>query len=73
MPFALFVSLSAGENVLPSMGSEYATGGSPRTGVERDRRKKKGLVRQAVGRVVEWVGETGEAIGLWREDKARQF
>ena len=26
MPFALFVSLSAGENVLPTMGSEYATG-----------------------------------------------
>lgn len=26
VPFALFVSLSAGENVLPSMGSEYATG-----------------------------------------------
>ncbi|MCJ1478017.1 erv26 super protein [Lambiella insularis] len=25
VPFALFVSLSAGENVLPSMGSEYAT------------------------------------------------
>ena len=28
VPFALFVSLSAGENVLPSMGSEYATGQS---------------------------------------------
>lgn len=28
VPFALFVSLSAGEMVLPSMGSEYATGGS---------------------------------------------
>ena len=26
VPFSLFVSLSAGENVLPSMGSEYATG-----------------------------------------------
>ncbi|KAI7656131.1 DUF396-domain-containing protein [Hortaea werneckii] len=26
VPFALFVSLSAGEYVLPSMGSEYATG-----------------------------------------------
>ena len=25
VPFALFVSLSASENVLPSMGSEYAT------------------------------------------------
>lgn len=32
VPFALFVSLSAGENVLPSMGSEYATGGEVRTG-----------------------------------------
>lgn len=27
VPFALFVSLSAGEMVLPSMGSEWATGG----------------------------------------------
>ena len=26
VPFALFISLSAAENVLPSMGSEYATG-----------------------------------------------
>jgi len=26
VPFSLFISLSAGENVLPSMGSEYATG-----------------------------------------------
>ena len=26
VPFALFVSLSAGDNILPSMGSEYATG-----------------------------------------------
>ena len=26
VPFSLFVSLSAGEYVLPSMGSEYATG-----------------------------------------------
>ncbi|KAI9818192.1 MAG: erv26 super protein [Pycnora praestabilis] len=35
VPFALFVSLSAGENVLPSMGSEYATidGGGMGVGV----------------------------------------
>lgn len=30
VPFAMFVSLSAGENVLPSMGSEYATGDASR-------------------------------------------
>jgi hypothetical protein len=26
VPFSLFIALSAGDNVLPSMGSEYATG-----------------------------------------------
>ncbi|KAL8874503.1 MAG: hypothetical protein Q9174_000196, partial [Haloplaca sp. 1 TL-2023] len=31
VPFAMFVSLSAGDNVLPSMGSEYATGDAVRT------------------------------------------
>lgn len=29
VPFSLFVSLSASENILPSMGSEYATGVNP--------------------------------------------
>lgn len=80
VPFALFVSLSAGENVLPSMGSEYATGRSLGTsegslgGVGDGRaRRKKGLVKAAVDWVVEWVGETGGLIGLWRGGKARKF
>lgn len=127
MPFALFVSLSASENVLPSMGSEYATdpnsslaqrsrsalggvadsagaavagmggmlnvrspsrdvhGGRSQSSV-RDgdlglgdtrvrgrKRAGKGLVRVAVDGVREWVGETGEVMGLWQGDRTRRW
>ena len=72
VPFSLFVSLSAGENVLPSMGSEYATGGTLRTSDGKAKRKK-GLVKAAVDWLVEWVGETGELLGLWKGDKIRSF
>ena len=79
VPFALFVSLSAGENVLPSMGSEYATGGSVGgdgglggVGDGRERRKR-GLVKQAVQKVGEWMGETGELMGFWTGGKRRRF
>ena len=62
------------------MGSEYATGGTLGTsdsnlggGGDGRARRKKGLVKAAVDWVVEWVGETGELLGLWRGDKARRF
>ena len=76
------MSLSAGENVLPSMGSEYATGGTLGTsdgslgGNNNDNgtaRRKKGLVKAAVDWIVEWLGETGESLGLWKGDKIRNF
>ncbi len=83
VPFALFVSLSAGENVLPSMGSEYATGGEVPGGVGGAlgsggegggrARRKKGLVKAAVDWIVEWVGENGQLMGFWRGDKVRRF
>lgn len=82
VPFALFVSLSAGDNVLPSMGSEYATGGGTSpvvaggqyAGVGNDRagrgeRKAKGLVKAAIDGTGEWVKETGMAMGFWRGDR----
>ena len=80
VPFALFVSLSAGENVLPSMGSEYATGGDTPgklggaigSGDGRSRRKK-GLVKAFVDWAVEWMGETGQLMGFWKGDKVRNF
>ncbi|GAB7355221.1 hypothetical protein MBLNU459_g5775t1 [Dothideomycetes sp. NU459] len=101
VPFALFVSLSAGENVLPSMGSEYATGAGSSfvsAGKEPDRagmggfggagagatayapaaggRRKRagtnaGMAKAAVNGVREWIGETGEVMGLWKGDRTR--
>ncbi|PSN64853.1 DUF396-domain-containing protein [Corynespora cassiicola Philippines] len=94
VPFALFVSLSAGENVLPSMGSEYATGegssfisagkqpdagfgsGTAATsGMEGRRRQRSGtnagMAKAMVNGMREWVGETGEVMGLWKGERTR--
>ena len=84
VPFALFVSLSAGENVLPSMGSEYATGaGSSFTspgsvpgndgsvGRKRAGTQNAGMAKAAVNGVVEWIGDTGELLGVWKGEKTR--
>ncbi|KAL1611148.1 erv26 superfamily protein [Nothophoma quercina] len=93
VPFALFVSLSAGENVLPSMGSEYATGegssyitpgagpsafgsgSASSVGGTGGRRKRsatnQGMAKQVFGGVKDWVGETGEVMGLWKGERTR--
>ncbi|KAF2842642.1 DUF396-domain-containing protein [Patellaria atrata CBS 101060] len=88
IPFALFVSLSAAENVLPSIGSEYATGeGSsfvspgrvPDTGGANERKRRArsgtnaGMAKAVVNGVREWVGETGEVMGFWKGEKTRPF
>jgi hypothetical protein len=83
VPFSLFVSLSAGENVLPSMGSEYATGdhgagvgGSQSAGLGGDKgigAKRSGMAKAMVDGVREWVGDTGELMGFWRGEKTRRF
>ncbi|KAI9724442.1 MAG: hypothetical protein M1812_000510 [Candelaria pacifica] len=78
VPFALFVSLSAGENVLPSMGSEYATGDGvgARAAGGGDRgdgkgKKRQGMAKAVVDGVREWVGETGQLMGLWKGERRR--
>ena len=78
VPFSLFVGLSAGENVLPSMGSEYATGeGSSFVSAGADPTKEKkgreGMAKALVNGVREWVGESGEALGLWRGENIRRW
>lgn len=83
VPFSLFVSLSAGENVLPSMGSEYATGegssfiapGQEPSASSSSSAKKAnvGLAKALVDGVRDWVGETGEVMGLWRGDRVKRF
>ncbi|KAB8200653.1 Transmembrane adaptor Erv26 [Aspergillus parasiticus SU-1] len=80
VPFALFVSLSAGENVLPSIGSEYATGdhvsaaGFARNTLTSDgKSKNKGMAKVLVDSVRDWVKENGELLGFWRGERSKRF
>lgn len=82
MPFSLFVSLSAAENVLPTMGSEYATGeGSSYTrpgkepainGTFGQGRGRQGMAKAIVDGVRGWAIETGELMGLSHSDRAKR-
>lgn len=78
VPFALFVGLSAGENVLPSMGSEYATGnGSSFVAAGSEPGKKEqsreGLAKALVNNVRDWVGGAGEALGMSKSDDTKRW
>jgi len=75
VPFALFVSLSAGDNVLPTMGSEYATG--PRSSSSASysssdsKNRNVGMAKALVDGVREWAGEAGELLGFWKGERTR--
>ncbi|KAM3429863.1 hypothetical protein MY4824_008006 [Beauveria thailandica] len=59
VPFALFVSLSAGDNVLPTMGTEPAHDGAKAN-------KPQGMVKA----VVDWARDTiGELAGTRKESR----
>lgn len=51
VPFALFVSLSAGDNVLPTMGTE------PAHGIDSSRSKPQGMVKALVDHVRNAIGD----------------
>ena len=59
VPFALFVSLSASDNVLPTVGEGKG--------------RREGMVKMLVGRVGEWVARSGEAVGLWKSERRERF
>lgn len=74
------MSLSASENVLPSMGSEYTTGTSSRGigndaplggGSSRRGRRAKGLLKAAIDGTMGWIGESAELMGLRKGDQRR--
>ncbi|KAH8693518.1 putative Golgi apparatus and endoplasmic reticulum protein Svp26 [Talaromyces proteolyticus] len=78
VPFALFVSLSAGDNVLPSMGSEYATGDYnasrlPGSSDAKGKNKNVGLAKALVDNIRDWASETGELMGFYKGDRTRGF
>ena len=58
VPFGLFVSLSAGELVLPTIGSD----GRMSPGLD-GRKRAQGLVKQVYATVGNWVGDSLHAFG----------
>jgi hypothetical protein len=66
VPFALFVSLSASDNVLPTMGSEPSTSTS---GVDSSKsRRGQGMVKVLVDNVLSGIGQVPSTLGWKRPD-----
>ena len=63
VPFALFVSLSAGDNVLPTMGTEPARGSD---GKNKPQGMIKALVDSVRGAIGEIAGSSSRSSGLGR-------
>ena len=67
--------MSAGDNVLPTMGSEYATG--PRSSSSASyssadgKNRNVGMAKALVDGVREWAGEAGELLGFWKGERTR--
>jgi hypothetical protein len=59
VPFGLFVSLSAGELVLPTIGSD----GQISHGEEGRVKRSQGLVKQMYAAVGNWFADTMQALG----------
>jgi hypothetical protein len=65
VPFGLFVSLSAGELVLPTIGSDGRI-------AQDDAKKAQGLVKQMYASVGAWIGDTVQALG-WSGESAGRY
>lgn len=66
VPFALFVSLSASDNVLPTMGSEPAGAGGEDD--KKSRRGQGGMAKAVVDNALAAMGQVGNMFGWRRAD-----
>ncbi|KAF3916534.1 hypothetical protein ABW20_dc0101865 [Dactylellina cionopaga] len=65
VPFALFVSLSAGENVLPSsVGGESSAGVVGGGGDSAKKKGRKGLFKGGIDGIFDFLVETLQALGI---------
>ncbi|KAI8959598.1 transmembrane adaptor Erv26 [Daldinia sp. FL1419] len=64
IPFALFVSLSASDNVLPTIGTEQPSHGSD------GKNKRQGMVKVIVDNVLSAIGEVTRLAG-WKKPEDR--
>ncbi|RYP08626.1 hypothetical protein DL764_001754 [Monosporascus ibericus] len=62
VPFALFVSLSASDNVLPTMGSEQPSHDDDR------KNKRQGMIKVVVDYVLSAIGQVGRLAGLKKQE-----
>ena len=74
VPFSLFVSLSASDNILPTMGSEPSsssagTGGMVDTGAAK-RRGGQGMAKALVDNILGAIGEGSTLFG-WKKPEDR--
>jgi hypothetical protein len=72
VPFALFVSLSASDNILPTMGSEGPSmgGGMGGNGDGNKARRGQGLAKALVDNVRSAIGAVGATAG-WNGPRDR--
>lgn len=69
VPFALFVSLSASDNVLPTIGGE---GSSSTSGGDSNKaRKGQGMIKVVVDSVLSGIGQVSAMFGWKRPDDHR--
>ncbi|PWW77041.1 DUF396-domain-containing protein [Tuber magnatum] len=59
VPFSLFVSLSAGENVLPSTSATMDS-----SSASKKKGSGAGMAKMVFGGAKEWLGSIGEALGI---------
>lgn len=71
VPFALFVSLSASDNVLPTIGSEAPGGLAGTPGEKKSRRQ--GMAKAVVDGFRDLVAQAGNVLGWWRTDREPGF
>jgi hypothetical protein len=67
VPFALFISLSAGENVLPTMGTADIGAGADAA----KSRRGQGMVKALFDNILRTAGEVGAALGYRRREDDR--
>ena len=61
VPFALFVSLSASDNVLPTIGTE-------RPSNDDGKNKRQGMIKVVVDNILSAIGELSRLAGWKRQD-----
>jgi hypothetical protein len=71
VPFVLFVSLSASDNVLPTMSSE-APAGLGGSNVDKKNRRA-GMAKAVVDNVKGMVTQAGDALGWWKAPRDPDF